>query len=124
MKGVVSARHDQLLSASCSSLVIWSVFASTVRFTTLAAWASALSSPFSMVGSPTTMSPAWLAVSYSAASWSSLRGRVPPPNHSGDDTDVRAVHPLDHVGLTVLLVDHGRVVLADHLVLVRLRARW
>jgi hypothetical protein len=29
-------------------------------------------------------------------------------------------HPLDHVGLTVLLVDHGRVVLADHLVLVQL----
>src|ERR1700745_3995339 len=36
-----------------------------------------------MVGSPTAMSPAWLAVSCSAASWSSLRGRVPPPNHSG-----------------------------------------
>ena len=31
-------------------------------FTTLAALVSALSSPFSMVGSPTAMSPAWLAV--------------------------------------------------------------
>jgi hypothetical protein len=37
--------------------------ASTVCFTTLAALVSALSSPFSMVGSPTAMSPAWLAVS-------------------------------------------------------------
>jgi hypothetical protein len=33
---------------------------------------------------------------------------------------VRAVHPLDHVGLAIFLADHGRVVLADHLVLVRL----
>jgi len=48
--------------------VIWSVVASTVRFTTLVALVSALSSPCSMVGSPTAMSPAWLAVSGST-SW-------------------------------------------------------
>ena len=64
-------RPGQPLSASCSSLVISSVVASTVRFTTLAAFVSALSIAFSMVGSPTAMSPAWLAVSCSAASWSS-----------------------------------------------------
>ena len=33
---------------------------------------------------------------------------------------MRAVHPLDDVGLTVLLVDHGRIVLADDLVFVQL----
>jgi hypothetical protein len=33
---------------------------------------------------------------------------------------VRPVHPLDHVGLAVLLIDHGRVVLADHLILMQL----
>ena len=38
-------QHGQLLSASRSSLVISSIAASTVRFTTLAASASALSSP-------------------------------------------------------------------------------
>jgi hypothetical protein len=51
------------LSASCSSLAISSVEASTVRFTTLAAPVSALSTAFSIVGSPTAISPAWLAVS-------------------------------------------------------------
>src|SRR5580700_142995 len=66
------------------------------------------------------MSPAWLAVSCSAASRSSLQGRVPPPEALRDDPDARAVHPLDHVGAAVLLVDHGRVVLADQLVLVQL----
>ena len=75
--------HGQLLSASCSSLVSSSVVASTVCFTTLAARVSALSTPASMVGSPTAMSPAWLALRCSAASWSYLRGSVPPPNHSG-----------------------------------------
>jgi hypothetical protein len=34
--------------------------------------------------------------------------------------DVRESHPLDHVGVAVRLVDHGRVVLADQLVLVEL----
>jgi WD40 repeat protein len=42
-----------------------------------------------------------------------LQGRVPPPEALRDDPDARAVHPLDHVGAAVLLVDHGRVVLAD-----------
>ena len=39
-------RHGQLLSASCGSLVSSSVVTSTVRFTTLTAPVSALSSPF------------------------------------------------------------------------------
>jgi zinc/manganese transport system permease protein len=74
----------QRLSASCSSLVIRSIAASTLCLVTLAAPASALSIAFSIIGSPlTTRSPARSAVSSSAASWSSLRGRVPPPNHSG-----------------------------------------
>ena len=38
-------QHGQLMSASRSSLVMSSIAASTVRFTTLAASASALSSP-------------------------------------------------------------------------------
>jgi len=63
------------LSASCSSLVISPVVASTAGFTTSAAPASALSSPFPMVGSPTAMSPPQLAVSSSAASPSSLSYR-------------------------------------------------
>ena len=33
---------------------------------------------------------------------------------------MRPVHPLDDVGLAVLLIDHGRVVVADQLVLVQL----
>ncbi len=56
--------------------MISSVVASTVRFTTLAALVSPAEC-FSIVGSPTAMSPAWSAMSCSAASWSSLRGRVP-----------------------------------------------
>ena len=47
-------------------------------------------------------------------------GKGPAPEPLGDDTDVRPVHPLDHVGLAVLLIDHGRVVLADHLILMQL----
>jgi len=73
-----------------------------------------------MFGSLTAMSPAWLAVSFSAASGSSLRGRVPPPKPPRADMAVRAVHPLDHAGLDVLLIDHRRIVLADQLVLVQL----
>jgi hypothetical protein len=34
--------------------------------------------------------------------------------------DVRAAHPLDHAGVAVRLADHGRVALADQLVLVQL----
>src|SRR5271165_6381875 len=37
-----------------------------------------------------------------------------------DDTDARAIQPFGHVGFAVLLVDHRRVDLADHLVLVQL----
>ena len=49
-----------------------------------------------------------------------LAGQGSASEPLGDDTDVRAVHPLDHVGLAVFLIDHGRVVLADQLVLVQL----
>ena len=48
-----------------------------------------------------------------------LAGQDPAAEPLGDDADVRAVHPLHNVRLAVLLVDHGRVVFADHLVLVR-----
>ena len=49
-----------------------------------------------------------------------LAGQGPAPEPLGDDADVRPVHPLDHVGLAVLLIDHRRVVLADQLVPVQL----
>src|SRR4029077_3699257 len=49
-----------------------------------------------------------------------LAGQSPAAEPLRDDTDVWAIHPLDDVGLTVLLVDHCRVVLADQLVLVQL----
>jgi len=49
-----------------------------------------------------------------------LAGQGPAPEPLRDNTHVRAVQPLEHVGLAVLLIDHGRVVLADHLVLVQL----
>ena len=44
--------------------------------------------------------------------------QFPGPKRLGNGTDARAVHPLDNFGLAVLLVDHGRVVRADQLVLV------
>ena len=112
-------RQRQLLSASCSSLVISSVVASTVRFTTLAALVSASSSPFSMVGSPTATSPCLAGGELLSGLVELLAGQGPAPEPLRDDTDVRAVHPLDDVGLAVLLVDHGRVVLANHLPHVR-----
>jgi hypothetical protein len=37
-----------------------------------------------------------------------------------DDANTRAIHPLDDMWLAVLLIDHGRIVLPDHLVLVQL----
>jgi hypothetical protein len=49
-----------------------------------------------------------------------LAGQGPAPAPLGDDTDMRAVHPLDHVRLAILLIDHRRVVLADQLALVQL----
>src|SRR5215467_13158310 len=49
-----------------------------------------------------------------------LARQRPAPKPLRDDTDARAVHPLDDVGLAVLLVDHGSVVGADRLVLVQL----
>ena len=49
-----------------------------------------------------------------------LAGQGPAPEPLGDDRDVRAVHPLDHAGFAVLLIDYRRVVLADPLVLVQL----
>jgi hypothetical protein len=45
-KPLMKRPSHSAFSASCSSLVISSVVASTVRFTTLAALVSALSSPF------------------------------------------------------------------------------
>jgi hypothetical protein len=42
-----------------------------------------------------------------------LARQSPAPELLRDDTDVRAIHPLDHVGLAVLFIDHGRVVLAE-----------
>ena len=38
----------------------------------------------------------------------------------GDNPSALTVHPVDHVGLAVLLLDHRRVVLADHSVAVQL----
>jgi hypothetical protein len=49
-----------------------------------------------------------------------LARQGPAPEPLRDDADLRAVHPLDHVGLAVLLIDHRRVVLADQLILVQL----
>jgi hypothetical protein len=44
-----------------------------------------------------------------------LAGQGPAAEPLGNDADVRAVHPLDDVRFAVLLVDHGRVVRAGHL---------
>jgi hypothetical protein len=41
-------------------------------------------------------------------------GQRPAAEPLGDDAEVRAVHPLENVWPAVLLVDHGRVELADH----------
>src|SRR5215469_759231 len=50
-----------------------------------------------------------------------LTGQRPAPEPLRDDPVVRAVYPLDDLRLAVLLlVDHGRVVLADRFVLVQL----
>src|SRR5229473_1763521 len=49
-----------------------------------------------------------------------LAGKSPAPEPLRDDTDARPVQPLDHMGLAVLLVDHGRVQRADRPVLVQL----
>src|SRR6266446_1701978 len=49
-----------------------------------------------------------------------LAGKSPAPEPLRDDTDARPVQPLDHMGLAVLLIDHGRVQRADRPLLVQL----
>jgi len=107
------------LSASCSSLVISSVVASTLRFTTLSAFVSALSSAFSIVGSPHRDQPCLAGGELLGQLVEFLARQGPAAEPLGDDTDARAIHPLDHVGFAVLLVDDGRIERADRLVLVQ-----
>ena len=58
-------------------------------------------------------------MSCSAASWSSLRGRS-RPRTTRDDRTCGTIHPPEQRRPAVHLIDHGGVVLADHLVLVQL----
>jgi hypothetical protein len=100
--------------------VISSVVASTVRFTTLTALVKRLVEPLFDGRLANRDEPGLVGSELLSGLVEFFARQSPAPEPLRDDTDVRPVHPLDHVGLAVLLIDHGRVVLADHLVLVQL----